>query len=753
MGRLVLKLLGSPEVLHGGRPVAFGARKALALLALLAAREGANSRHEITALLWPRSDERRGRTALRSALSSLRGSLKGADEHAGEAHVVADGGALSLARSPGLETDVRALEEAYVLAVANPRTEDLQEVARRDMVSQLRVAAGLYRGVFLEGFSLDDAPEFDLWLDARREALRGRAELVHDRLGRLQLEGGEAVDAIGTASAWVGHAPLSEEAYRRLIEAQFAAGDRSGALGTYRHLRSVLTRELGAEPGPETEALAARVETHPRTAPHVALQTATPHPGSSPTLPGTPFVNRSEEFEALIGDYERALSGTSGAVALLGDAGIGKTRLAEEFIRWAAEQGADVISGRTHRVGGNLPYGTLIDALRPRLERERAPDDLLEDVWLSELSRLLPEIRDRYPDLPPLLDDEAQGRARLFEAISRVVAAMAERSPVVLFLDDLHWESRGTLDVLKYAGRRWTEAGARVLLVLGLRPEATESLPAPARWLSDLGRELPVRSLDLDPLAERDTLDLLLDLVGGTRAGEDSDLERFGRWLFEETSGHPLFVAETLKDLTRRGVIGAHPDTDGRWRIELAPAARDPRALRGLLPESVREAIGAQLSRLGGPASTFLAACAVLGDGFGFEQVLRVAALHEEEGLRALDEVLAGRLIRQAGEEAGATTTETYAFVHDKVRDVAYTDAGAARRRVFHRRALGALEQTGAPTARLARHARATGDLWAAFRYLVAAGDEAMAVFAVRDAISFYETARELLKKESSEAG
>ena len=248
----------------------------------------------------------------------------------------------------------------------------------------------------------------------------------------------------------------------------------------------------------------------------------------------------------------------------------------------------------------------------------------------------------------------------------------------------------------------------------------------------------------LDPLAAGETLDLVRALAGGSPGrseGVSSDLERFGRWLFQETGGHPLFLAETIKTLLHRGVLTVRLGTDAGWVVALAPEARDTDALRGLVPESVREAIGAQLSRLSTPASELLVAGAVLGSGFTFEQLIRIAALPEDEGLSALDEVLASRLIR----EAGPPNDEAYAFSHEKVRDVAYTEAGAARRRVFHRRALAALEEEGVPAALLAHHALAARMHGVAFRHLLAAGNAAMEVFAAEDAIGYYVRARGLL--------
>ena len=116
-------------------------------------------------------------------------------------------------------------------------------------------------------------------------------------------------------------------------------------------------------------------------------------------------------------------------------------------------------------MGGRLPYQPLVEALRNRVERENAPDNLLNDVWLAELSRLLPELRDRYPDLPPLLTlSEAEARNRFFEAVARLGQVLAEQAPLVLFLDDLQWVDLATLDLLEDL---LTNGEMRHLLLIG----------------------------------------------------------------------------------------------------------------------------------------------------------------------------------------------------------------------------------------------------------------------------------------------
>src|SRR5204862_6369868 len=123
------------------------------------------------------------------------------------------------------------------------------------------------------------------------------------------------------------------------------------------------------------------------------------------------------------------------AVFLGGEAGIGKTRLATEFLAWAEVEGPDVLQGRAFETGGHLPYQAVIEALRPGIERENAPDDLLADIWLAGLTHLLPELCDRYPDVPAPQGYKAVARHRLFGAVARLARALAKRAPLILFID------------------------------------------------------------------------------------------------------------------------------------------------------------------------------------------------------------------------------------------------------------------------------------------------------------------------------
>jgi DNA-binding SARP family transcriptional activator len=751
MGDLYFTLLGPPEVRHADQVLQFPTRKELALLIYLAVEGRVHLRKTLSEQFWPESDAVHGRAALRVTLLHLRHLLGEGEGHV--PHLLVTHDTLGLNFTSEVELDLHTLHEAWAVMHTSTRTAlTMPEDARRSLLAQLQHAASLPRGEFLAGFALRDAPAFDDWVRLQREYWHLRTSEVFDQLSHLQFEAGELAPAIETVSRWLALDPLQEDAYRRLMRLHFASGDRFAALRTYDTCQAMLATGMQIEPSPETVALASRIRA---VAPPRRKEVSTRPAGLSPaTLLDSPLLGRTAELSTLIKLYHSTQRGQTQVVLLEGEVGIGKTRLASEFLAWAETEGADVLQGQAFESGGQLPYRPVIEALRPRIERENAPDDLLSDMWLAELARLLPELGDRYPDLPAPSGEKAVARTRLFEAVARLGQALAARAPLVLFIDDAQWADAASLDVLHYLARRFAESETPALLLLALRVGEREMRPALAEWQTGLERALPLTRLPLGPLTSEDILRLLQILggAGGKGGRRSADLEHFGQWLFAETEGQPFYLMETLKFLMEQGVLASHPSEDGGWRIDFTAAMQHETVVPGFFPPSVREVIVARLDRLTPNASALLVAGAVLDQGITFAHLCRVADLTEQDGLTALDEALRSHLLQELEREAaggGRMTDGRYVFAHAKIRAVVYTEAGAARRSVFHRRALEALQEAAAPPALLAYHALAAGLAEPAFRWSVAAGDEAMRVAAVRDAITLYQQARHLMTGRS----
>ena len=752
MGNLCFRLLGPPEVRHGDQVLLFSTRKELALLIYLAVEGRIHERKALSEQFWPEGDALHGRAALRITLHHLR-HLLGEDTGSDSLpHLLIHRDTLGLNFTSALALDVQPLHEAWVLAHT---TLTVPEDARRTLLADLQRASGLPHGEFLEGFSLRDAPAFDDWVRSQREHWYLRTNEVFDRLSHLQFEAGELEAAIETVTRWLALAPLQEDAYRRLMRLHFASGNRTAAWRAYETCQARLASGMQVEPSPETVALASHIRavTPPRRK-EARMSTATPFPAM--LLDGQ-LLGRTTELSTLTRLYHAAQRGQTQTVLLEGEVGIGKTRLATEFLAWAEVEGADVLQGHAFESGGQLPYRPVIEALRLRIEQENAPDDLLSDLWLAELARLLPELSDRYPDLPTSVGDRSVARTRLFEAVAQLGLALAARTPLVLFIDDVQWADATSLDVLHYLARRLAESKSRALLLFALRVGEREMVPGLAEWRTALERAVPLTRLPLGPLSSEDVL-RLLQIVGG-KGDKDgwrtADLERFGQWLFAETEGQPFYLMETLKVLLDHDILASHPNKDGGWRIDFTAAMEHEMVRRGFFPPSVREIICVRLDHLTPNASSLLVAGAVLGQESAFERLCQVADLAEREGLSALDEVLHSHLLLEMvheGKGRGHMTEGRYVFAHAKIHAVVYAEAGEARRSIFHRRALQALQGATTPAAVLAYHALAAELAEPAFHWSLAAGDEAMRVVAVRDAITFYEQARHLLDEQLLEA-
>src|SRR6266566_5186416 len=767
MGVLRLAVLGPPEVFHDGSRLTFSLRKAEALLLYLAVEGGLHSRSKLAALLWPDSEPADARKTLRNALMLLR-SLLADTSPAQPGHLLAEQDLLGLNPQAPLEVDLDVVQQAYTAAQRHSTLP--AEEQRAALVAHVQHALALVRGPFLDGFWLREEAPFDEWVRQQQHHWQIRLQLLCDRLSSWQEGGFELEQARVTLTRWLVLDPLSEEAYRRLMRVELALGDATAAWQVYATCRDRLAQELRVKPSAETVSLAEQIRA-----------SATASRGSTPGRPPAvesgppsdltaPLVGRAGAFRQVVGSFQRARVGQAQAMLLVGEAGIGKTRLATALVAWARAQGAQVMVGHALEMGGRLPYQPLVEALRERLEAENAPEDLLEDVWLAELSRLLPELRVRYPDLPVPTEDKLAARGQLFEAVVRLFEVLARRAPLVLLLDDVHWLDGASLDLLRYLGHSWKEHGSRVLLLGTVRREGLELNPPLSAQLADLGRDLPLSQVSLQPLSQQETIQLVQAIVGQGVTGPPSEGERrehgpaqfsrpaalpapelerplvaLGEGLFAHTGGHPLYLLETLKLLREREWLVPGLAADGSWRLEPSvdlAALREARSRHDLLPPSVRTLILARLAPLSPAARHLVQGVAVLGTAASAPLLWQLAELEVQAGVEALEEAVRSGILRE--EEVGVGRLGSYRFAHELMRDVVYTELGAARRQVLHQRALALLQSEGARASELAYHARASGEAEEAYRSRVQAGDEAVAV----DAIGYYEQARAWLQAQ-----
>jgi DNA-binding SARP family transcriptional activator len=730
MERLTLHVLGTPELRDGDRLLTFRSRKALALLIYLAIENRPASREEIAALLWPDTEASRARGLLRSTLNYVRQAFRATELDAAE--VLNVEGALLRVNRAAIALDVAQIEQAIAATHGNPAEWDA--VWRASALQQIQQAAASYRGEALAGFALPDAPEFEEWASVQREHWHQQYSLILERLVRLSEVGGDLASARDTAAQWVAHDRLNEESHRQLMQLQAALGDRTAALHSYEIYADLLATELHAAPAADLTALAEQLRAETPAAQPPRQTSDKPEPAHTPDVP---FVGRAGEYARLMQCYQATTQGRAHLVVIDGKAGMGKTRLAEQFVRRVQAQGADLLIGRAFDTG-QPAYGPLIDAIRPRLERERALDDLLADVWLTELSRLLPELRDRLPDLPPVLSDEAPARARLFESIARLGEALTMHTPVVLFIDDAQWADSATRDALHYAARQWATQHITILVLLTIRHEDMVTTPALGEWRAMLQQVIPTTTISVDLLTQEDIRQLVARLGGDT--AEASLATR----IYNATGGFPLAIAELLTVLRTQGILQPPGEQGAGWSLNIQDAQVSVGDMHALLLERLRDEVQRRYHWLAPTTRDLLGAAAVLGGRTSFDVLARVADLDERDGLAALEEALQQRVLVE--QETGLYQEPLYLFRHDNIRDIIYTLIGAARRRGVHRRALEVLRNTRTPAAALAHHAQQAGNAEATFAYLLDAGDAALEVHAMHEALDHYEAAHQMVE-------
>jgi predicted ATPase len=267
------------------------------------------------------------------------------------------------------------------------------------------------------------------------------------------------------------------------------------------------------------------------------------------------------------------------------------------------------------------------------------------------------------------------------------------------------------------------------------QPQPAGNLQGLSQWLERVARELPPVHIELEPLGERETVRMMQSILSPPDAG-------FAQWLYNETHGQPFYLIETLKDLLERRVLHPKRRIEGQWTFSVDSDHDLGHAVR--VPSSVHAVIRSRLNRLSPNAYSLLTGGVVLEHRITFERMCAISNLSEDQGLPALDELISSRLLL---ETAQPDMVSDYAFTNDMLRDVVYTEAGDARRRLFHRRALEILEKGGESAAILAYHAQAAGLAQVAFHYSLAAGREAMRLTAMSEAIVHFEHALQFIRE------
>lgn len=742
---LSLLFLGSPRIERNGKAIELDTRKAIALVAYLALTRAAHSRDALAALLYPDADQTHARAALRRTLSSLKTAL-------GDTYLDVDREQIGLSEQTDLYIDVVEFRRC---------------AAESDSLDALTTAARIYRGDFLEGFTLRDSPPFDEWQFFETEGVRRQFASVLEQLVELLANARAYKPALDHARRWLALDPLHEPAHRALMQLYAWDGQRAAALRQYRECVRLLDRELGVSPLQETVQLyeaiqenrltaqdagrttedgaasshritatspttilrddAARRTTddeplHQRTTSNEHPSTVRRHP-SSFSLHTYPFIGRAAELATLRQAYDW-LNGQGHLLVIEGEAGIGKTRLAEEWLAYIQSRGGAFLVARCYSEQNTLAYAPFVEAMRGActLPQSRAVLQSLPSQLLAEVARLVPEATSLHElaTLPPL--DSPGARVRFFHAISQVLrTCLAGEAPGVLFIDDAQWLDEASLDLLTFLVHRLRDSPASAPGEMGalalLLTWRSEDVPNDHRLRGMFADAQRVHAASRVILPRLSSGEVLLLVSQAANYGVPIN-RQFGERLYRESEGQPFFLVEYLR------LLQSDQEMRGEWTM----------------PASVRELLHSRLAHVGETARQLLSAAAVIGRSFDFDALREVSGRGEEETIAGLEELLAQGLVA----ETASNRLPQYDFTHDKLRVLIYDETSLARRRLLHRRAAEVLVNRGrGPTGdalagQTARHFQLGGVEDRAADLFKRAGDHARALFANRDAVRHY---------------
>jgi DNA-binding SARP family transcriptional activator len=714
------RILGPLEVLERGVVQPLGAAKQRALLAILILHRGELvSAERLADELWGERPPATAAKTLQGYISRLRKAL--GDE---------------LLRTRG---------RGYVLTLPSGELDldEFERLAREGRIAlsggdaataakQLSGALALWRGPPLADFAYEPFAQAEI---ARLD--EARVASLEDRI-EADLGLGRHGQLVGELERLVREYPGRERLRGQLMLSLYRAGRQADALECYRIGRRVMIDELGIEPGRALQELEAAILGQDPALDPPAATTASSADLSAQQMQQShgdegflrePVLGRGEQLRELRSGLDTAFNGRGVVFMIGGEAGIGKSRLADELARDARQRGARVVWGRCWEAGGAPVYWPWVQVLRPLLTDLGAVDlRSFRGTGGRSLLALIPEERDSSVTLATPAAESEAARFQLFDAIAWLLRQSAGAQPVVIVLDDLHAADTPSLLLLQFLAGQLGDAA--VMLVGLFRDDAPSENDALSACLLSLAREQATRRVRLSGLSAADTA-AMIDAITGRRVADS-----VARAIHLETEGNPLFVGEIVRLL----------EAEGRLERPLD----EPRQ-RGQLPDSVRQVIDQRLRRLTADCRELLEVASTFGREFGLKELAAAAQLDEETVLELFDEAITARVL------AEAPVVGRLRFSHALVRDSLYEALGGGRRRAAHLRAGEILERLYGSDpepylAQLAHHffeALPTGDAGRAVDYAERAGDHAVALLAYEEAARLYALALRALDMEA----
>lgn len=654
---------------------------------LLLNRSRPTDRRRLAFVFWPRANESAARRNLRQYIHHIRTALDPLN---------ADG---TLLQVDGSSIQFNPLKEISL------DVEIFQEYARSGASkTELEQALDLYTGDLLEDV-------YDDWCIDERERLHQIWLDVLDRYSLAQQQAGRLSDALSTTQKWINAEPFDENAIRRLMQICALSGDRARAIQTYQAFAELLDKELEAEPLPETQSLLQAIQSGQTfnetiSAPPVQVRRqASVSLPSAPIIPPHPFIGRQKEIRLLDDAYQSAAQGAGKLVLITGEAGIGKTRLLQEYLGRHPDIAG--LHSASYELESMVPFAPLRQALDTPIVLDtllRRTSSQTPPLWVSNLIAIIPELNDHFQNITPasLPGDVTTVRDSLINLFV-YLSENCQSRPLHLILDDLHWADSPTWELLAFLTRRVVSLP---LLIIGLFRE--EDLPAERLpLLRTIKRSDLLWTIELPRFTPNETADLARYLTP-KEAGNPILAQR----LYQETEGNPFFIVETVHILQETGSL------------------QKPLPITSM-PNSIQRVIEARLDRLSAPSREALSCAAAIGRSFSYPLLQEILQVDSEEIITFIEGWQQRGLIHEG--KLG------YDFRHDKIRQVAYVGLGRARREFIHGRIANVLENTipHADVTTLAHHYSRSDQPLKALPYLTQAGEQALSLRSYHEARQF----------------
>jgi tetratricopeptide (TPR) repeat protein/transcriptional regulator with XRE-family HTH domain len=561
---------------------------------------------------------------------------------------------------------------------------------------------------------------FGYWLRRRRKAL----DLTQEELGQAVSCSRFAIRKIEADE----RRPSRRLAERLAERLAVPAAELDAFLEAARAVRS--TDQLQVDTHPFAPGAASESERQP-TAGVNAANGDIPALDSPAAPASSPLVGRDDELGQLAALLARVTSGEGHAVLIEGEPGIGKSRLLQEITRYASAHGIRTLRTNCWQIERAMPYQPVIDLVGQAVDLcTTATLQKLPPIALAEIAALVPAVTERFPSLPALSMDFPEARqGRLFRAIMRLFDALGGGRQLVIAVDDVHWVDDTSRQFLHYLARH--VSGQPLLLILAYRGEEVDADESLASFVQSLRREAHARHIVLARLSVADADSLLAQ-----QPEERLRSSGLGAWLHRESEGNPLFMTSILHSLAEQDALPLELRSQNSARAGFRAPSRSEHAL----PEALRASVRARIDRVPREIRAKLEIAAVLGRRFDFELLQAVAKEPQAALLDAIELLVKRQLLREESEGG------VYDFSHDKVREVVYLDMGSTRRMLLHRSVAEVLEQREdleprERTARLAEHYE-RGQVWSkAIHYLRQAAEQSQRLFAMREALRWFDRA------------